>query len=121
MPSASASSTMASKFGAAARTEELRRAVAAATDAALRARLRVQLAELMRPRDAAQALEELRRAAAEAPGLPAVTLAVSSLARALPPGERLKVLGELTRQASGAAPPAWSAAMAEAHAEIGAA
>src|SRR5262245_58161938 len=108
-----------SKRGSAARADELRRAVATATDAGLRARLRVQLAELVRAGDAASAQAELRRAAAEAPGAPSVTLAALSLARGLPPAERARWLGELG--ARGAAPvPAWSAAVAEAHAQAGA-
>jgi tetratricopeptide (TPR) repeat protein len=108
-----------SKRGASARADELRRAVAAATDAGLRARLRVQLAELVRTGDAASAQDELRRAAAEAPGAPSVTLAALSLARGLPPAERARWLGELG--ARGAAPvPAWSAALAEAYAQAGA-
>jgi tetratricopeptide (TPR) repeat protein len=108
-----------SRLGAAARADELRRAVTAATDGALRARLRVQLAELVRSHDPVTALDELRRAAAEAPGLPVVTMAALSMARALPPSERLKWLSEL---GGGVAPPvaAWSAALAEAYAQIGA-
>src|SRR5262245_37006147 len=102
--------------GAVIRAEELRQALGAASDATVRARLRVQLADLLRARDAGQALAEIRRAAAEAPGLPAVTLAVSSLARSLPPQARLELLSELTREGMPAVP-AWSAALAEAHAE----
>src|SRR5215831_2762648 len=108
-----------SNRGAAARADELRRAVAGATDAGLRARLRVQLAELVRAGDVPAALDELRRAATEAPGLPSVTLAALSLARGLAPAERVKWLGELGGR--GSAPvPAFAAAVAEAHAQIGA-
>jgi tetratricopeptide (TPR) repeat protein len=107
-----------SRLGAAARADELRRAVGAAADPALRARLRVQLAELVRVHDSATALDELRAAAAEAPGLPAVTMSALSLARALPPSERLKWLSELG--GGGPPVPAWLAALAEAHAQIGA-
>jgi tetratricopeptide (TPR) repeat protein len=108
------------KVGAAsARAEELRRAVATAKDAAARARLHVQLAELLRARDVRQALEELRHAAADAPGLPAVTMAVLSVARSLPAQERLALLVALSPPAD-ASVPAWSAAAAEAQAELGA-
>ncbi|HEY2731809.1 MAG TPA: hypothetical protein VGK52_17825 [Polyangia bacterium] len=103
----------------AARAEELRRAVAAATDTATRARLQVQLAEVLRVRDLRQAVDELRRAAADAPGLPAVTMAVLSVARALPAKERLALLVELAPPAD-VTVPAWSAAAADAEAELGA-
>jgi tetratricopeptide (TPR) repeat protein len=108
------------KGGAAAsRTEELRRAVAAAKDTALRARLHVQLAEVLRARDVPEALQELKRAAAAAPGLPAVTMSVLSVARTLPAPDRLQLLLELTPSAD-APVPAWSAAAAETQAELGA-
>jgi tetratricopeptide (TPR) repeat protein len=106
------------KGGAGARADELRRAVAAAKDVATRARLHVQLAELLRGRDLAAALEELRSAAADAPGLPAVTLAVLSVARTLPAKDRLQLLVELAPPADTTVP-AWSAAAAEAEAELG--
>jgi Tfp pilus assembly protein PilF len=92
--------------------------VKAATDAPTRARLHVQLAELLRARDVPLAIAELKSAAADAPGLPAVTLAVLSIARGLPPKERLALLGELAPTAD-AAVPAWSAAAADAEAELG--
>jgi tetratricopeptide (TPR) repeat protein len=103
---------------AAARAEELKHAIATASDAPVRARLRVALAELLRVRDLDGAAEELRRAASEASGLPAVTLAVSSLARALPPDRRVALFDALA--AEGSLAPAWSAAAAEALAEAGA-
>ncbi|HVR02370.1 MAG TPA: hypothetical protein VMT47_09580, partial [Polyangia bacterium] len=103
----------------AARAEELRRAVAAATDTATRARLQVQLAEILRVRDLGQAVDELRRAAADAPGLPAVTMAVLSVARALPAKDRLALLVELAPPAD-VTVPAWAAAAADAEAELGA-
>jgi tetratricopeptide (TPR) repeat protein len=106
------------KSGAAAmRAEELRRAVAAAKDTGLRARLHVQLAEVLRARDNVQALAELRNAAAAAPGLPAVTMAVLSVARTMPAKERLALLSELGAETP---VPAWAAAAAEAEAELGA-
>jgi hypothetical protein len=104
---------------AAARAAELREAVAAAKDGAARARLNVQLAELLRPRDAAGARAALRAAAADAPGLPAVTMAALALARTLPAGERVELLDELNA-AAGAPVAAWAAAAADAHAELGA-
>jgi tetratricopeptide (TPR) repeat protein len=72
----------------------------------------------LRVRDLAQAIAELRHAAADAPGLPAVTMAVLSVARALPAKERLALLGELAPPAD-VSVPAWSAAAAEAEAELG--
>ena len=102
----------------ATRAEDLRRAVAAAKDAATRARLRVQLAEVLRARDASQAVAELRGAAAEAPGSPAVTMAVLSFARTLPPRERLALFAELAPPPD-VNVPAWSAAAADAEAELG--
>jgi tetratricopeptide (TPR) repeat protein len=108
------------KGGAAAsRAEDLRRAVAAAKDMATRARLHVQLAELLRVRDLGAAVKELRSAAADAPGLPAVTLAVLSVARTLPAKDRLALLVELAPPGDTTVP-AWSAAAAEAEAELGA-
>jgi tetratricopeptide (TPR) repeat protein len=104
---------------ASARADELRRAVAGAKDGAARARLHVQLAELLRARDVAAALAELRLAVADGPGVPAVTMAVLSLARTLPPKDRLALLVELAPPAE-APVPAWSAAAAEAHVELGA-
>jgi Tetratricopeptide repeat len=102
----------------ATRAEDLRRAVAAAKDAVTRARLRVQLAEVLRARDASQAVAELRGAAAEAPGSPAVTMAVLSFARTLPPRERLALFAELAPPPD-ANVPAWLAAAADAEAELG--
>jgi tetratricopeptide (TPR) repeat protein len=107
------------KGGAAAtRAEDLRRAVAAAKDTATRARLHVQLAEVLRVRDVRQAVAELRSAAADAPGLPAVTMAVLSVARTLPAKDRLALLVELAPPAD-VTVPAWSAAAADAEAELG--
>ncbi|HEX4406815.1 MAG TPA: hypothetical protein VH560_18380 [Polyangia bacterium] len=103
---------------AAVRAEELRRAVAAAKDSAVRARLHVQLAELLRARDLPAAITELRSAAADAPGVPAVTMAVLSVARSLPPKDRLALLADFAPPAD-ASVPAWSAAAADAQAELG--
>ena len=111
------------KVGAAeVRADELRRAVATAKDGAMRARLHVQLAELLRARDVPAALIELRSAAADARGLPGVTMAVLSVARTLPAKDRLALLVELggLGAAADAPVPAWSAAAAETHAELGA-
>ncbi|HVZ71873.1 MAG TPA: hypothetical protein VHJ20_05800, partial [Polyangia bacterium] len=83
----------------AAREEQLRRAIDAATDAGVRARLNVQLAELLRLTDVAAAGEALRRAATDAPALPVVTLAGLSLARSLPGPARLALLTELVASA----------------------
>jgi tetratricopeptide (TPR) repeat protein len=100
------------------RAEELRRAVAATKDSAVRARLHVQLAELLRARDLPAAIAELRSAAADAPGVPAVTMAVLSVARSLPPKDRLALLADFAPPAD-ASVPAWSAAAADAQAELG--
>jgi tetratricopeptide (TPR) repeat protein len=113
-----AAEAVAIKGGASARAADLRRAVEATKDAATRARLRVQLAELLRARDPRHAIDELRSATADAPGLPAVTMAVLSVARGLPAKDRLALLGELAPPAD-APVPAWSAAAAEAEAELG--
>jgi tetratricopeptide (TPR) repeat protein len=102
-----------------ARADELRQAIAGAKDAGPRARLQVQLAELLRPGDAPAAREALRLATGDAPGLPAVTMAALALARTLPPKERIELLDELGA-ACEAPVPAWAAAVAEAHAELGA-
>jgi tetratricopeptide (TPR) repeat protein len=102
-----------------ARADELRRAVAVAKDAGQRARLHVQLAELLRARDAPAAREALRLATGEAPGLPAVTMAALALVRTMPPHERIELLDELGA-VSGAPVPSWAAAVADAHAELGA-
>jgi tetratricopeptide (TPR) repeat protein len=102
------------------RADALRRAVATAKDGAVRARLHVQLAELLRARDVSGALAELRSAAADARGLPGVTMAVLSVARTLPAKDRLALLVELGGLGADAPVPAWSAAAAETHAELGA-
>jgi tetratricopeptide (TPR) repeat protein len=97
--------------------EALRRSIAATTDGRARARLRLELAELVRVRDAAAARDELVRAAREAAATPALALQAISLARALPPAERIVWLGSLSERVSGrepGLPPAVTSALADA-------
>jgi tetratricopeptide (TPR) repeat protein len=101
------------------RLADLRRGVAATTDVASRARLRVALADLLRAHgDLPAALAELRRAAAETPGATGVRLALASAAAALPATERAAFLIEVGQIATVEAP-GWTAAAAEAHLEAG--
>ncbi len=77
--------------------ETLRHSIAAATDPRTRARLRVDLAELLRARDAAAARAELDHALREGGPSGALTAAALSFARALPPTERLAWLAGLAK------------------------
>jgi tetratricopeptide (TPR) repeat protein len=77
--------------------EALRHSIAAATDARARARLRVDLAELLRTRDAAAARTELDHAVREGGSSVAVTSAALSFARTLPPADRLAWLAGLAK------------------------
>jgi tetratricopeptide (TPR) repeat protein len=107
------------KLVAGSRIEELRRALGTMADGAARARLRVELAGLLRAHgDMPGALAELRRAAAEAPGGSGVRLALLSAAAALPATERAWLLSETSQIAKGETP-AWTAAAGEAHFEAG--
>jgi len=104
---------------AGARMDELRREVGAASDPVVRARLRTELAGLLRAvGDLPGALAELRRAADEAPGLGVVRMAVLSAARALPSIDRAAFLVEVGHIARTEIA-AWSAAAAEAQSEAG--
>ena len=104
---------------AGARMDELRRDVGAASDAVVRARLRTELAGLLRAvGDLPGALAELRRAADEAPGLGVVRMAVLSAARALPALDRAAFLVEVGHIARTEIA-AWAAAAAEAQSEAG--
>src|ERR671928_161585 len=79
--------------------ETLRRSIAAATDARARARLRVELAAVVRARDPAAAREELTNAAREAAPTQALTLAAIAMARdeRLPPHQRRAAANKLVR------------------------
>ena len=99
--------------------DELRREIGTATDVVARARLRTELAGLLRAGDdLPSALAELRRAADEAPGLGVVRMAVLSAARALPALDRAAFLVEIGHIAR-AEIAAWAAAAAEAQSEAG--
>ncbi len=75
--------------------------------------MRVDLANLVRARDAIAAREELAVAAREAGPTPALTLAAVSLARGLPPSERLAWLEGLASDAEATPAPALITAVAE--------
>ena len=77
--------------------ETLRHSIAAATDPRTRARLRVDLAELLRARDAVAARAELDHALREGGPSGALTSAALSFARSLPPADRLAWLASLAR------------------------
>ena len=94
--------------------ETLRRSIAAATDGRTRARLRVDLAELLRTRDAAAARVEIDRAFTEGGSSAAVTAAALSFARRLPAGERLTWLSGLTKAEGKTPAPQLVSALAEA-------
>ena len=94
--------------------DTLRHAIATATDGGARGRLRVELAELLRARDAAAARAELDLAVREAGPTPPWTAAALSLAAALPPTERLAWLRDLTRSEGRPAPAPLVSALAEA-------
>jgi hypothetical protein len=97
--------------------ETLRKSIAAATDGRARARLRVELASVVRARDPAAAREELTNAAREAGPTQALTLAAIAMARTLPPPERVAWLGGLARNGEGAAVPNIVMALAAAQLE----
>ena len=97
--------------------ETLRKSIAAATDARARARLRVELASIVRARDPAAAREELTNAAREAGPTQALTLAAIAMARTLPPPERVAWLGGLARTGEGAVVPGIVVALAGAQLE----
>jgi tetratricopeptide (TPR) repeat protein len=94
--------------------ETLRRSIAAATDGRTRARLRVDLAELLRARDAVGARAEIDRALAEGGASAAVTSAALSFARALPPAERLTWLSSFTKAEGKTPSPLLVSALADA-------
>ena len=94
--------------------ETLRHSIAAATDPRTRARLRVDLAELLRARDAAAARAELDQALREGGPSGAVTAAALSFARRLPAGERLTWLSGLTKAEGKTPAPQLVSALAEA-------
>jgi tetratricopeptide (TPR) repeat protein len=77
--------------------ETLRRSIASATDGRVRARLRVELAELVRGHDLAAAREELDHAAREGGATAALASAALSLARTMAVAERLVFIGSLTQ------------------------
>src|SRR5262245_11781174 len=97
--------------------ETLRKSIAAATDTRSRARMRVELASLVRARDPAAAREELANAAREAGPTHALTLAAIAMARTLPPPERVTWLSGLARNGEGAAVPNIVMALAAAQLE----
>ena len=95
--------------------ETLRRSIAAAPDGRSRARLRVDLAELLRARDdAAAARAELDHAAREGGPTAGLVSAALSLARVLAPAERIAWLGGLARGEGKMPQPALASALAEA-------
>jgi Tfp pilus assembly protein PilF len=97
----------------AAAEETLRRSIAGASDARARARLRVELAAVVRARDPAAARDELANAAREGGPTPALTLAAITMARTLPPPERVNWLtGFATAGEGGAAVPGIVVALA---------
>jgi tetratricopeptide (TPR) repeat protein len=97
--------------------ETLRRSIAAAGDGRARARLRVELAGLVRIRDAAAARDELTKAVREGGATPAVALAAISLGRTLPPPERIAWLGTFTAPPDAVPVPGIAAALADASVE----
>jgi Flp pilus assembly protein TadD len=97
--------------------ETLRKSIAASTDTRARARLRVELASVVRARDPAAAREELANAAREGGPTHALTLAAIAMARTLPPPERVAWLGGLARNGEGAAVPNIVMALAAAQLE----
>jgi tetratricopeptide (TPR) repeat protein len=83
--------------------DTLRRSIAAATDGRARARLRVELAGVVRTRDPAAAREELVNAAREGGSSQALALAAIAMARTLPPPERVAWLTDLAHSGEGGA------------------
>jgi tetratricopeptide (TPR) repeat protein len=94
--------------------ETLRRSIAAASDGRTRARLRVDLAELLRARDAAAARAELDHALREGGPTGALTSAAVSFSRALAPADRLAWLSSLARNEGKTPAPVLVSALAEA-------
>ena len=94
--------------------DTLRRSIAATTDARARARLRVELAGIVRARDPAAARTELASAAREGGATQALTMAAITMARTLPPPERVVWLGELARTGEGTTVPGVASALADA-------
>ena len=95
--------------------DTLRRSIAAAPDGRTRARLRVDLAELLRARDDAPAARaELDHAAREGGATAGLVSAALSLARALAPTERIAWLGGLARVEGKTPQPALASALADA-------
>jgi tetratricopeptide (TPR) repeat protein len=99
--------------------ETLRRSIAAATDGRTRARLRVDLAELLRVRDAAAARAELDQALREG-GASSLAPAVLSFARSLTPADRVAWLAGLTKGEKGDKTPLPVLVSALAEAQLGA-
>src|SRR5512146_2846332 len=91
----------------------------AAADGRTRARLRVDLAELLRVRDAAAARAELDHALREGGPTGPLTAAALSFARALAPADRLAWLSSLAR-GDGKTTPAPALVSALAEAQLGA-
>ena len=73
----------------------MRRSIASAIDGRVKARLRVELAEVVRGHDAASARDELDHAAREGGATPALLSAALSLARTMPPADRVAFIGNL--------------------------
>ena len=94
--------------------EILRRSIASASDGRVRARLRVELAELVRGHDDAAARDELDQAAREGGATPALASAALSLARAMPPGDRVAFIGNLARAEGKTPVPTLVSALADA-------
>jgi hypothetical protein len=94
--------------------ETLRRSIAAAADGRTRARLRVDLAELLRARDAVAARTELDHALREGGPTGALTTAAVSFARTLAPADRLAWLSTLARGDGKTPAPVLVSALAEA-------
>lgn len=94
--------------------ETLRRSIAAATDGRTRARLRVDLAELLRARDAAAARAELDHAFREGGPSVAIASAALSFARSLPPADRLAWLSGLAKAEGKTPSPVLVSALADA-------
>jgi tetratricopeptide (TPR) repeat protein len=94
--------------------ESLRRSIAAAADGRTRARLRVDLAEILRVRDASAARAELDHALREGGATGALTAAAISFARGLPPADRLAWLSSLARSEGKTPSPILVSALAEA-------
>ena len=94
--------------------DTLRRSIAATTDARARARLRVELAGIVRVRDPAAARTEIANATREGGATPVLTLAAITMARTLPPPERVAWLGELAKTGGGTAAPGVATALADA-------